>query len=115
MIEHIPHNEVLSIIKEIEKSSSVTQRTLSEKLGISLGKTNYILKALAEKGIIKLKRFKNSKNKMAYLYVLTPHGIVRKAELTRDFLDRKLKEYEQLKDEIKELRQGLSSKENASV
>lgn len=107
MIEQIPHNEVLGIIKELEKSSSITQRTLSEKLGISLGKTNYILKALVEKGIIKLKRFKNSKNKMAYLYVLTPSGIQHKVELARDFLDRKLKEYEQVKNEIKELRKEI--------
>lgn len=115
MIEQIPHNEVLGIIKEIENTPSITQRNLSEKLGISLGKTNYILKALVEKGIIKLKRFKNSKNKMAYLYVLTPHGIARKAELTRVFLERKIKEYEQLKNEIEELKQGLSSRERASV
>ena len=108
MIEHIPHNELLGVIKEIEASPSITQRTLSEKLGISLGKTNYILRALAEKGIIKLKRFKNAKNKRAYLYILTPVGIINKVELTRNFLERKIKEYEQLKDEISDLRRGLS-------
>ena len=103
-----PTREVLDIIKEIERTSSITQRTLSGKLGISLGKINYLLRALTEKGLIKLKRFKNSSNKIGYLYVLTPLGIKKRAEITKSFLHLKLEEYERLRDEIRDLRREVS-------
>ncbi|MHB1647110.1 MAG: hypothetical protein ACYCSW_11525 [bacterium] len=66
------------------------------KLGVSIGKVNYILKELTLKGLVKTKRFVNSKNKWAYKYILTPEGIIQKLILTKDFIGRKLKEYEEL-------------------
>jgi len=88
------------VLKDIETNPSITQRSLSEKHQISLGKTNYILNALIEKGIIKAQNFKNSNNKAAYMYVLTPEGIVTKSQLARAFIKRKREEYERLKVEI---------------
>ena len=73
-------------------------------MGISLGKTNYCLRAVMEKGWVKARNFRNSRNKAAYMYVLTPSGITAKARITKRFLNRKIVEYEQLKIEIEELR-----------
>ncbi|MDK2922245.1 MAG: hypothetical protein PWR24_1802 [Desulfonauticus sp.] len=95
--------EIYKIIKEIEKDSNVSQRDLARRLGYSLGKINYLLKALAEKGIIKFERFKKSPNKWAYRYLLTPKGIREKYKITKRFLQIKLDEYERLKREIEEL------------
>ena len=81
-----------------------SQRELASSLGMSLGKANYLLRALIEKGLIKVENYKNSKNKIAYLYVLTPSGAIAKAALTREFLARKVSEYEALRIEIDQLR-----------
>ena len=95
------------IIKLIEKDPEISQRELSKELGVSLGKVNYCLRALIDKGWVKAKNFKNSQNKMAYRYLLTPHGVQQKTVITRNFLQRKLKEYEDLRREIESLKQDI--------
>ena len=92
------------VIKLIEQDAEISQRALSKELGVSLGKVNYCLRALIEKGWVKAKNFKNSKNKLAYRYVLTPEGIQKRGELTSRFLKKKLAEYELLQREIEILR-----------
>ncbi len=91
------------ILKAIEENPRISQRDLAIHLGISLGKTNFCLQALMEKGWIKVQNFKNNKNKLAYAYLLTPVGIEEKAKLTVRYLKIKMKEYEILKKEIFEL------------
>ena len=91
------------ILKLLEENPNLTQRQVAEKLGVSLGKTHYLIRALIDKGFLKLSNFKNSDNKIAYLYVLTPKGISEKSELARAFLLRKKEEYSKLKSEIEEL------------
>jgi len=100
---------ILHILKEIETNPKVTQRYLSEKFAISLGKVNYLINALIGKGIIKVKNFKNSKNKLAYMYLFTPYGIKTKLQLTRKFLAWKLDEYEKLRMEIENYKKEVSS------
>ena len=92
------HFEILRKIKNNHVSS---QRELAEKLGFSLGKLNYCLKALKTKGLIKIENFANNPNKLNYFYVLTPKGISEKTKLTLNFMKRKFKEYEELKKELK--------------
>lgn len=82
----------------------MTQRELAEKLGISVGGLNYCLKALMDKGFVKMKNFARSKNKFGYVYVLTPSGMAEKSTITHRFLQRKLEEYEALRAEIEILR-----------
>jgi EPS-associated MarR family transcriptional regulator len=96
--------EALSVLREIDAEPEMTQRTLSSRLGLSLGKINFLVKALIEKGLIKAENFKNSKNKSAYLYSLTPYGLEEKAKATYHFLKRKIEEYERLEVEIKQLK-----------
>jgi EPS-associated MarR family transcriptional regulator len=88
----------------LQENPDLTQRELAEKLGISVGGLNYCLKALMEKGLVKMKNFANSKNKFGYVYVLTPTGIAEKASMTHRFLQRKMDEYGALKAEIEALR-----------
>ena len=99
--------EILGMLREINDSPSTTQRELSARWGISLGKVNFLLRALIEKGLVKVGNFKKSKNKPAYLYQLTPHGIEEKTRITYHFLKRKMKEYEELEEEIKRLTQEV--------
>ena len=87
-------------LRELSKDSTLSQRDLSQKMGLSLGRVNYIVNALLEKGYIKAERFKNSKNKIAYMYTLTPNGVAEKIKQTQTFLVRKTAEYERLKYEI---------------
>ena len=96
------------VIKLIEQNPEITQRQLAEELGISLGKANYCLKALIEKGLIKASNFKNSRNKLAYSYLLTPRGITEKVRITASFLKRQLTEFDVLKNEIETLRQEVA-------
>lgn len=91
------------ILKLVEAKPEISQRELADKLGISLGKVNYCLKALIDVGILKATNFRNSKNKKAYMYLLTPQGIEQKSMITLRFLKEKIKEYELLKKEIEEL------------
>lgn len=100
--------KTLNVLQEIERNPQVTQRSLAHKLEVSLGKINYLLNALIDKGIIEIKNFKNSKSKLAYMYLLTPEGIRIKIELTRKFFLWKTKEYERLKEEIESLKKEVS-------
>ena len=94
------NEEDFKILRTINKKSKFTQRELADELGFSLGKLNYCLKALKEKGLIKLKNFKNNKRKLNYIYILTPKGISEKTKLTINFMKRKMKEYDELKREL---------------
>ena len=93
-----------NILKQLEANPETTQRELANGLGISLGRANYCIQALIEKGFIKAKNFQNSQNKKAYIYYLTPKGIKAKASITLQFLKYKMTEYEELEKEIKQLR-----------
>lgn len=92
------------LLKTLEANPSLSQRDLAKRLGISLGKVNFCLNALAEKGCLKVNNFRNSDNKLAYAYLLTPHGIDEKARMTVHFLKYKVQEYERLRTEIEELK-----------
>jgi EPS-associated MarR family transcriptional regulator len=100
-------NEHFKLMRLIEKSPQVTQREIAEKSGLSLGKVNYCLKSLGEKGLIKIKRFSKSEHKIGYIYLLTPKGFKTKSMMTIEFLSRKLAEYEVLQKEIVELNREL--------
>lgn len=99
--------EILSILREIGKRPELTQRELSASIGVSLGKVNFLLKALIDKGHVKVQNFKKSNNKCVYLYFLTPEGLQEKMEITYRFLKRKLKEYEDIEEEIRQLKQEI--------
>lgn len=100
MIEHIPKEEALSIIKELEANPDASQRDVSEKLGISLGKTNYLLKELMTKGLITAEYFSTNPDKLRKIsYILTPKGFEEKVRLTYHFLKKKEAEYKILKEE----------------
>tara|TARA_B110000971_G_C19564695_1_gene300310 strand:- start:3 stop:299 length:297 start_codon:yes stop_codon:yes gene_type:complete len=89
-----------NLLRNISKKNNITQRELAKNLGFSLGKLNYCLKALKNKGLIKIENFKSNPNKFNYFYVLTPKGISEKTKLTVNFMKRKMIEYEELKKEI---------------
>ena len=95
------------VMQLLERQPDLTQRQLSQKLGVSLGKTHYIVKSLVDIGWIKLGNFRRSNNKLGYMYLLTPQGIVEKTAITARFLARKQREYEALREEIKLLRKEL--------
>jgi EPS-associated MarR family transcriptional regulator len=90
----------LDLLRKLELNPEYTQRELSKEMGVSLGKINYCLKKLIEKGSIKLTNFSRNPNKARYIYLLTPKGIDQKSRLTYKFLKMKIKEYEELKHEI---------------
>lgn len=94
----------LDAMRLLETNPETTQRELAEALGVSLGAVNYCLKALVEKGWVKLENFQNNPNKLGYLYLLTPAGMAAKTSLTARFLRRKLVEYDALSAEIEQLR-----------
>jgi EPS-associated MarR family transcriptional regulator len=102
------------IFKLVEAHPEISQRELARELGISLGKANFCMKALIEKGLLKAGNFRNSKNKMAYVYKLTPKGIEEKTNVTMRFLKQKMTEYESLKSEIEFLRQEAQQSTNKS-
>ena len=91
------------VLRALEDNPKISQRELANQLDISLGKANYCLKALIDKGWVIARNFRNSQNKLAYAYVLTPNGINKRAQLTLRFLERKRKEFESLKHEIADL------------
>ena len=95
------------ILKKFQDNPYLTQRELSKELGVSLGKTNYIINALIDKGWLKLMNFKRSDKKLGYSYLLTTQGITEKAILAQKFLKRKSNEYNRLKEEIENLRKEL--------
>jgi len=92
------------LLKLLKPNPGLSQRDVARELGISVGKVNYCLQALVQKGWIKVANFKNSKNKIGYMYLLTPRGIDAKARLTTEFLRYKLQEYEELSAEIAQIR-----------
>jgi EPS-associated MarR family transcriptional regulator len=91
------------VMRTVEDHPYVTQRELSTKLGVSVGRINYCLKALGEKGWIKIENFRTSEAKWRYMYVLTPAGLIQKTSMTGKFIERKLQEYKLLQEEIKAL------------
>ena len=97
----------LKVLRLLEQNPNLSQRELAEALGISVGKTNYCIKALVDKGLVKINNFRNNKNKKVYAYLLTPAGITQRTELTIQFLHRKLQEYEALQTEIVSLQREL--------
>ena len=94
----------LDLLRKLEVNPEYTQRELSQEMGVSLGKVNYCMKKLTEKGWVKLTNFSHNPNKLSYVYLLTSKGIEEKSKLTFSFLKRKIIEYEILKKEINELK-----------
>ena len=92
--------EELEILRKIEENPNLTQRQIAEHLGLSLGKINYLIKALLGRGTVKVDNFRKSDRKLGYLYLLTPEGVERKRKLTLLFLQRKAEEFDKLKEEI---------------
>ena len=88
------------VLRKIQNKPEATQRELASELGFSLGKLNYCLKALQEKGLVKIENFKKNPKKLNYFYVLTPKGIAEKTKLTFNFMKRKMREYDELKKEV---------------
>tara|TARA_B110000211_G_C13845136_1_gene449708 strand:- start:62 stop:364 length:303 start_codon:yes stop_codon:yes gene_type:complete len=93
-------NDYFEILRKIQKKPESSQRELAENLGFSLGKLNYCIKSLQDKGLIKIKNFKDSQNKLNYLYLLTPKGLSHKTNLTLTYMKKKMIEYDELKKEI---------------
>jgi EPS-associated MarR family transcriptional regulator len=101
----MPTETHLKILKHIQTNPDVSQRQLAEELGVSVGKVNYCLRALIDKGFVKAGNFKRNTDKLSYLYLLTPRGIEEKASLTTNFLKRKIAEHEKITQEIEQLKQ----------
>lgn len=99
----MPDNHHLKILQLLEANPNLSQREASDALGLSLGKVNYIIAALVEKGLVKMRNFKNNKNKATYSYLLTPQGIEEKIKLTYHFYEVKRREYEELQKEVERL------------
>lgn len=96
------------LLRALEQNPDLSQRQLANELGYSLGKLNYCLKALMDKGWVKTENFRNNQNKTAYLYQLTPAGITEKARVTRRFLQRKMEEHQRIEQEIEALKQEVA-------
>jgi EPS-associated MarR family transcriptional regulator len=107
---HQTENTHFKVLRLLESNPQMNQRELAQALGVSLGKANYCLKALLDKGMLKVQNFQSSKRKLAYAYLLTPAGIAEKAALAGRFLQRKMDEFEQLKAEIESLQQEAIGK-----
>ena len=102
----------LRVLRLLDESPSRTQREMASELGMSLGKANYVVRALLAKGFVKIQNFRSSSNKRGYAYLLTPEGVAAKAELTKHFLARKMEEYDALRMEIARLQ---AESENVGV
>lgn len=109
----LPEDTSYRLMKLIEANPEVSQRQLAREMGISLGKANYCLNGLIEKGLVKVKNFRNSRNKLAYAYLLTPKGVREKARVTARYLERRLAEFEQIRREIEQLQAELKPAEGA--
>ena len=96
-----------TLLKILQENPELTQRQISRELGLSLGKTNYLIHALMGKGWVKLDNFRRSNNKLGYLYLITPKGIEEKSILAKNFLERKSLQYNKLKEEIEILKSEL--------
>jgi EPS-associated MarR family transcriptional regulator len=101
------------ILKLLEADPHASQRRIADELGISLGRVNFCVQALIQKGLVKANNFRNNANKRAYLYYLTPRGVEEKAKVTARFLKRKLEEYEELKRELEELQREAGRSKHA--
>lgn len=97
----------LQVLRLLEKNSLLTQRELATQLGVSLGKVNYCVQALLERGFIKLQNFRGSRNKLAYAYLLTPAGAAAKSSIAVRYLQIKMAEYERLQKEIEQLQSEI--------
>lgn len=111
----IQEDTYFRVMRILQENPDLTQRELAEKLGVSVGGLNYCLKALMEKGLVKMKNFASSKNKFGYVYVLTPSGLAEKATITHRFLQRKMEEYEALKIEIAALKSEVEKPSGESA
>ena len=99
----------LYALRELSRDDTLSQRDLAGRLGLSLGRVNFVVNSLIGRGLVKARRFKNSRNKLAYRYVLTPEGIHEKVAVTRRFLQAKLREFERLQREIEDLRREAAT------
>mgnify|MGYP000900760165 CR=1 FL=1 len=100
----------LRVMRVVEQNPQATQREIARELNVSLGGVNYCLKALVERGLVKLNNFAKSERKLGYAYILTPEGLAEKSKITARFLRRKMAEYEQLEREIESLQQELEGR-----
>ena len=98
------------LLKILEENPDISQRVLANKMGVSVGKINYCLKALVQVGLVKMNNFASSKNKLRYAYILTPKGFSEKAQITKRFLAEKLEQHQMLSREIDELKKEINSK-----
>ena len=91
-----------NVLRKVNSNPNISQRELASQLNLSLGKVNYCLKSLKNKGLVNIKNFKKSENKLRYAYILTPKGIAEKTKITVNFMKKKMQEFDELKSEIKE-------------
>jgi MarR family transcriptional regulator, temperature-dependent positive regulator of motility len=99
----VADSSILLVLRLLDASPRLTQRQMASEMGVSLGKTNYCMRALIAKGFVKVQNFRNSANKRGYIYLLTPEGVAARANLTRHFLARKREEYDALRVEVERL------------
>ena len=111
----IETDEMLRLLRVVKENPQMTQRDLSFSIGVSLGKVNFLMKAMIDKGFIKAQNFRNARNKTAYLYNLTPSGLEAKARITYHFLKRKMAEYEKLEKEIQQLKTEVENFDQAAA
>lgn len=98
----------IQVLRDISKNPCISQREIASRNSVSLGKVNYVIRSLVDKGHVKVGNFRKSENKKGYMYLLTPNGMAEKARLTVEYLRRKMDEYEKLRRELDELKQELS-------
>ena len=104
------NQDQFELLRKIQKNPNYSQRELADELGVSLGKLNYCLKALKQKGLVKIKNFQEKENKISFIqYVITPKGISERTKLTINFMKRKMKEYEDLKNELEKSKTDVDS------
>ena len=103
------------LLKVLSQDPNLSQRDMATRMGISLGKVNYCLSEFVKKGIVKINRFKDNRNKFKYIYTLTPKGIEARANITIDFLKSKLSEYDEIKKQILELTQEVEDETLADI
>jgi EPS-associated MarR family transcriptional regulator len=109
------HSQQLELMRLLDEQPAASQREISSRLGLSLGKANYLVRALLDKGLLKMQNFRRSDNKMAYAYYLTPRGAAERVRLTRAFLARKETEFELLKAEIQSLQSQVEADSKPSA
>lgn len=114
-LQHPAQREQLDLMRLLSDQPAASQREISQRLGLSLGKANYLVRALLDKGLVKAQNFRRNDNKMAYAYLLTPEGMAEKVRLTKAFLTRKELEFESLKNEIRSLRVEVAIETAAEI